>query len=137
LVAHSRLLSPHISYRTSYREEKAAGFDYLPARKKGVLTSRDRRGRKAFAQQCKKILSTKPGFFWRNIGFYSDGISSVYKAQPLSDALAPRGRVWRQFKTRVIKTLYNIYVDYFNNIITSMPTRMYFVLQAGGFRIKY
>jgi hypothetical protein len=64
LVAHSRLLSPHIYHRTSYREVKAAGFDYVPARKKGVLTSRDRTKRKAFAQQCKKILSTKPGFFW-------------------------------------------------------------------------
>jgi transposase len=64
LVAHSRLLSCHISYRTSYREVKASGFDYLPARKKGVLTSCDRTKRKAFAQQCKKILSTKPGFFW-------------------------------------------------------------------------
>ena len=42
--------------------------------------------------------------------FYSDGISSVYTTQPLSDVLAPRGRVWRQFKTRVIKTLYDIYV---------------------------
>ena len=99
LVAHCRLLSRHISYRTFYREVKAAGFDYLPARKKRVLTSRDRMKRKAFAQQCKKILSTMPGFFWRNISFYSDGVSSVYKTQPLSDALAPRGRVWRQFKT--------------------------------------
>ena len=80
---------------------KAAGFDYLPARKNGVLTSRDRMKRKAFAQQSKKILSRKPGFFWRNIAFYSDGVSflTIYKTQPLSDALAPRWRVWRQFKT--------------------------------------
>jgi hypothetical protein len=99
LVGHCRLLSLHISYRTFYREVKAAGFDYIPARKKGVLTSRDRMKRKAFAHQCKKFLSTKPGFFWRNIAFYSDGVSSVYKTQPFSDALAPRGRVWRQFKT--------------------------------------
>ena len=99
LVAHCRLLPRHISYRTFYREMKAAGFDYFPARKKGVLTSRDRMKRKVFAQQCKKILSTKPGFFSRNIAFYSDGVSSVYKTQPLSDTLAPIGRVWRQFKT--------------------------------------
>jgi hypothetical protein len=69
LVAHSRLLSRHISYGTFYREVKAAGFDYLPACRKGVLRSRDRTQSKAFAQQCKKILSTKPGFFWRNIAF--------------------------------------------------------------------
>jgi hypothetical protein len=94
LVAHSRLLSRHSSYRTFYREVKAAGFDYLPACRKGVLRSRDRTQRKAFAQQCKKILSTKPGFFWRNIAFYSDRVSSVYKTQPLSDALDPRGCVY-------------------------------------------
>jgi hypothetical protein len=90
-----------------------------------------------FAQQCKTILSTKPGFFWRNIAFYSDRVSSVYKTQPLSDALDPRGRVWSQFKTRVVETLNNISVDYINNIITSMPMRMHIVLQADGFRIKY
>jgi nucleotidyltransferase/DNA polymerase involved in DNA repair len=84
LVAHCRLLSRHISYRTFYRDVKAAGFDYLPARNKGVLTSRDRMKRKAFAQQCKKILYTKPGFFWRNIAFYSDGVSSVYRGRYFS-----------------------------------------------------
>jgi hypothetical protein len=75
---------------------EAAGFDYLPARKKGVLTNSDHTKRKAFAQQCKKILSTKPGFFWRNIAFHLYGVSFVYITQPLSDALAPRGRVWRR-----------------------------------------
>ena len=44
---------------------------------------------------------------------------------------------WEQFKTRVIKTLYNVSVDYVNNIITSMPKRIYAVLQADGFRTKY
>jgi hypothetical protein len=138
LLGHCRLLSLHISCRTFYREVKAAGFDYSPARKKGVLTSRDRMKRKAFAQQCKKILSTKPGFFWPNIAFYSDGVSSVYKTQPISDALAPRGRVCMETISdyRVIKTLYNISVDYINSIIISMPTRMHAVLQADSFRIK-
>jgi hypothetical protein len=41
-------------------------------------------------------------------------VSSVYKTQPLSDALAPR---WRVYGDRVINTLYNIYVDYINDII--------------------
>ena len=40
---------------------------------------------------------------------------------------------WEQFKTRVIKTLYNVSVDYVNNIITSMPKRIHAVLQADGF----
>ena len=44
---------------------------------------------------------------------------------------------WEQFKTRVIKILYNVSVDYVNNIITSMPKRIHAVLQADGFRTKY
>ena len=35
LVAQSGLLSCEISYRTIHREVKAAGFNFLPARKKG------------------------------------------------------------------------------------------------------
>ena len=75
---------------------KAAGFNFLPARKKGVVTNRDRRKRKAFARECKKLLSTSPNFFTRSIAFYLDGVSFVHKTRPLSDALTPRGRVWRK-----------------------------------------
>jgi hypothetical protein len=57
----ARLMSYFLfSYQTFYCEFKAAGFDYLPAHKKVVLTRCDCTKRKAFAQQCKKILSTKP-----------------------------------------------------------------------------
>ena len=38
---------------------------------------------------------------------------------------------WEQFKTRVIKTLYDIPRSYVNNIITSMPKQIHAVLQAG------
>ena len=96
LLAESGLISRPVSYRTIYREVKSAGFNFLPARKKGVLTSRDRKKRKAFAKQCKKILSAKPNFFSRDIAFYLDGVSFVHKTQPLTDALAPKGRVWRK-----------------------------------------
>ena len=50
LLAESGLLSQEVSYRTIYREVKSAGFQFLPACKKGVLTSRDRQKRKAFAR---------------------------------------------------------------------------------------
>ena len=83
-------------FTTIYREVKSAGFQFLPARKKGVLTSRDRIKRKAFAKECNKILSAKPNFFSRDIAFYLDRVSFVHKTQPLSDALAPKGRVWRK-----------------------------------------
>ena len=75
LLDENGLLSQEVSYRTIYREVKSAGFQFLPARKKEVLTSRDRKKRKAFAKECNKILSAKPDFFSRNIAFYLDGVS--------------------------------------------------------------
>ena len=95
LLAQSGPLSCEISYRTIYREVKAAGFHFLPVRKKGVVTNGDR-SKKAFARECKKLLSTSPNFFTRSIAFYLDGVSFVHKTRPLSNALAPRGRVWRK-----------------------------------------
>ena len=86
----------NISYRLIYRGLKAAGFNFLPVRKKGVVTNGDRRKRKAFARECKKLVSTSPNFFTRSIAFYLDGVSFVHKTRPLSNALAPRGRVWRK-----------------------------------------
>ena len=44
---------------------------------------------------------------------------------------------WQEFKSRVIKTLHNILVDYVDNIITSVPKRINAVLQRNGYRTKY
>ena len=44
---------------------------------------------------------------------------------------------WQEFKSRVIKTLYNVPVEYVNNIITSMPRRTDVVAKADGYRTKY
>ena len=73
---------------------KAAGFNLLPARKKGSCNKC--RKRKVFACECKQLVSASPNFFTRSIAFYLDGVSFVHKTRPLSDALAPRGRVWRK-----------------------------------------
>ena len=43
----------------------------------------------------------------------------------------------QEFKSRVIKTLHNIPVDYVDSIITSMPKRINAVLQRNGYRAKY
>ena len=60
LVAHCRLLSLHISYRIFYREVKEAGFDYLPARKKGVLTSRDRMKERRLRNNARRFFPESP-----------------------------------------------------------------------------
>ena len=44
---------------------------------------------------------------------------------------------WQEFKSRVIKTLHNIPVDYVDSIITSMPKRINAVSQRDGYRTKY
>ena len=44
---------------------------------------------------------------------------------------------WQEFKSRVIKTLYNVPVEYVNNLITSMPRRIDAVAKADGYRTKY
>lgn len=51
---------------------------------------------KKLARNCKKILSTKPDFFSENIAFYLDGVSFVYKTNPMGQAVAPKGRIWRK-----------------------------------------
>ena len=77
---------------------KAAGFHYYLRVKRGfqqdVLARKERRLRN---NARRSFPCTKPGFFSRNIiAFYLDWISFVYKIQPSSEALAPRGREWRR-----------------------------------------
>ena len=45
--------------------------------------------------------------------------------------------IWQEFKSRVIKTLYNVPVEYVNNLITTMPRRIDAVAKADGYRTKY
>ena len=79
LLDENGLLSQEVSYRIIYREVKSAGFQFLPARKKGVLTSCNGKKSKAFAKECYKVLSSRPNFFSRDIAFYPDGVFFVHK----------------------------------------------------------
>ena len=71
------------------------GFNFLNARKKGILSHRDCEKRYKFAQKCRKILKIKPNLFHSNISFYLDGVSFVFKRQPMHEASLPKGKVWR------------------------------------------
>ena len=44
---------------------------------------------------------------------------------------------WQEFKSRVIKTLYNVHVEYVNNLIISMPRRIDAEAKVDGDRTKY
>ena len=83
-----------VSRRTVTRFLNANGYYYLQARKKGLLTEKDKKIRLKFV---KWILKEKPKDFWcKNINFYLDRVGFVYKRNPKDQALAPNGRVWRK-----------------------------------------
>ena len=84
----------HVSRRTVTRFLNENGYKYLQARKKGLLTKKDRRMRMQFA---KKMLNEYPENVWTTkIAFYLDCAGFVYKRNPCDQALAPTGRVWRK-----------------------------------------
>ena len=95
LIRFSGLQSSGASYSTFYREINSAGFKYLNARKKGLLNHRDCRRRYKFGQKCRKFLKIQPNLFHSSISFYLDGVSFVFKRQPMQDAAAPKGKIWR------------------------------------------
>ena len=83
----------NVSRRTVSRFLNKEGYNYLQARKKGLLSERDKKTRVKFA---KKMLREHHFGVWINeIAFYLDGAGFVYKRNPLDQSLAPRGRVWR------------------------------------------
>ena len=87
LMQYSRIRG--ISDRTIRRLLNRNGYHYLQARKKGLMSASDRMKRVAFAR---RIINNYPPDVWTNkIAFYLDGVSFVYKSNPMDQARAPRG----------------------------------------------
>ncbi len=84
----------NVSVRTIRRLLNRNGYYYLQARKKGLLTTKDRKKRVEFA---KRVLRDYSEDIWSNkIAFYLDGVGFIYKRNPADQSLAPSGRIWRQ-----------------------------------------
>ena len=84
----------NVSTRTVTRYLNTAGYLYLLARKKGLMTEDDHR----LLKTCEKNFGTN---VWKKeIAFYLDATSIAYKRNPFDEAIAPRARVWRK-KARV------------------------------------
>ena len=49
-----------------------------------------------YAKQMKRHLSSNPNFWKEDIVFYLDGVSFVYKRNPLNNSASPKARVWRK-----------------------------------------
>ena len=66
------------------------------ARRKGIVSEKDRRIRLQYARKMKRELSRNPDFFKHYIAFYLDGVSFVHKHNPLRAAAGTKSRIWRK-----------------------------------------
>ena len=83
-----------VSDRTVRRLLNRKGYFFLQARKKGLMSETDKAKRVEFAR---KMQENYPPTVWTdNLAFYLDGVSFVYERNPMNQARAPKGRVWRK-----------------------------------------
>ena len=83
-----------INILTVQRFLNKKGYYYLQARKKGLVTKSDRKIRISFASKMKNGYDRS---VWeRDIAFYLDGVNFAYKRNPLDQARAPTGRIYRK-----------------------------------------
>ena len=84
----------HVTDRTVRRLLNRNGYFFLQARKKGLMSQTDKDQRVAFARKMQAEYSLS---VWTDsVAFYLDGVSFVHKTNPLDQARAPKGRVWRK-----------------------------------------
>ena len=84
----------HVSDRTVRRLLNRNGYYFLQTRKKGLMSQTDKEKRVEFAT---KMQANYPPNVWTDsIAFYLDGVSFVHKTNPMDQARAPKGRVWRK-----------------------------------------
>ena len=83
-----------VSESTISRFLNKESYYYLQARKKGLLTKADMKKRRTFAGRMQNGYSHD--VWTQDIAFYLDGTGVAYKRNPLDQALAPKGRVWRK-----------------------------------------
>ena len=84
------------SRRTFSRRLNEEGYGFFQARKKGLLNDKDRKLRMKYARRIKRCLQQNPNFWKNEVAFYLDGVSFVYKHNPLNSATSPKSRVWRK-----------------------------------------
>jgi len=89
-----------VTDRTIRRLLNRNGYFFLQACIKVLMTRPNKDQRVEFAQKIQAQYS--PSVWTDSITFYLDGVSFVYKTNPLDQARAPKGRVWgKRSDTRV------------------------------------
>ena len=84
------------SRRTFSRYLNENGYEYLQARKKGLLSENDRKLRVQFAHKMKRIAADNPQFWMNEVAFFLDAVSFVHKYNPRSGVNLNKSRVWRK-----------------------------------------
>jgi transposase len=94
LMTFSNIKQNEMSLDTVRRLMHRKGYYYLQARKKGLLTKKDMEKRLKFARKIKREYNDD--LWTKEISFYLDGTAFAYKRNPLDQARAPKGRIWRK-----------------------------------------
>ena len=84
------------SLRTYARCLNEMWFRLLQTRRKGLLRESDRKVRVQYARKMDREEKNNPGFWREEVCFYLDGVSFVYKTNPMNTAMAPKSKVWRR-----------------------------------------
>ena len=82
--------------RTFSRYLNEEGYNYLQARKKGLLSENDRKLRLPFAREMRPKVRQNPDFWTNEVAFFLDGVSFIHKYNPQSGASCSKARVWRR-----------------------------------------
>ena len=85
----------HVHRSTITRLLNDNGYRLLNARKKGLMSEKDRRARVKFAREM--LRKEDSSTYWiSGISFYLDAVGFVYKKNPRGQAAAATGRCWRK-----------------------------------------
>ena len=95
-LAEATGISHLASRRTFSLYLNEQGFKFLQTRKKGLLSARDRMLRLQYARIMKNKLKEFPEFWSKDVVFYLDEVSFIYKTNPLRTATQAKARVWRK-----------------------------------------
>ena len=94
LMNEANISESNASVHTVARFLNSKGYFYLQARKKGLLTNNDKNLRLAFAKKVREEYNKE--LWTQKIPFYLDGVASAHKTNPLDQARAPTGRIYRK-----------------------------------------
>ena len=94
LMNEANISESNVSVRTVARFLNSKGYFYLQARKKGLLTNNDKNLRVSFAKKVREEYNNE--LWTQKIAFYLDGVAFAHKTNPLDQARAPTGRIYRK-----------------------------------------